>query len=246
MSTGWTAILDGRVRKEVELARHYVKHFNHGTVGHSAYTAIAALAGLLDVQQVPGHQAGRMVLPVPYVSQWAKGAEMTSMDCGPACIKALLDYAAGGEAAFTVDDIMVHITGGKNRATSFTELKNAALALGGVDLLRFSGWSWDGLIAALDEGRPSMVLIKNGYFVMRLDRNFTKSHFLVAVGHDVIHYRGEAVRRLIVHDPNWWAVHTAQGAYIPIIEGDFMTMWEGAKEDWNNPARAALALATAP
>jgi hypothetical protein len=246
MSTGWTAVLDERVRKEVAFARDYVKRFNHGTVGHIGYTALAMLARLLDVQQRPGHQAGRMVLPVSYVSQWAEGAEMTSMDCGPASIKMLLDYAAGGDAPFTVDDIMGHITGGKNRPTSFTELKNAALAMGGVELLRFSGWSWDGLIEALDEGRPSMVLIKNKYFIMRLDRNFTKGHFLVAVGHDVIPYRGKEVRRLIVHDSNWWREHTAQGAFLPIIEVDFMTMWEGAKEDWSNPARAALVLATAP
>lgn len=246
MSTGWTAILDERVRKEVELARHYVKHFNHGTVGHSAYKAIAALADLLDVQQRPGHQAGRMVLPVPYHSQWGPGAKMTSMDCGPAGIKMLLDYAAGGESPFSIDDIMGHVTGGEDRPTSFTELKNAALSLGGVELLRFSGWSFDGLIDALDEGRPSMVLIKNKYFIMRLDRNFLKGHFLVPVGHDVIPYRGKKVRRLIAHDSNWWAEHTAQGAYIAIIEADFMTMWEGAKQDWSNPARAALVLAVAP
>lgn len=246
MSTGWTAILDERLRQEIMFARDYVKRFNHGTVGHIGYTALAALAGLLDVQQRPGHQAGRMVLPVPYVSQWAKGAKMTSMDCGPASIKMILDYAAGGEAPFTVDDVMVHIAGGDDRPTSFAELKNAALALGGVELLRKNNWSFDGLIEMLDAGLPSMVLIKNKYFIMRLDRNFTKGHFLVAVGHDMIMYRGKKVRRLIAHDSNWWAEHTAQGAYIPIIEADFMTMWTGAQEDWNNPARAALVLAAAP
>lgn len=246
LTADWLNTLDECMRSEVLFACDYAQNYDHGTSGHLGYSTLAKLAEMLDMAMAqlgdkfgPGQQSGRFVLPVPYRSQWDKDAGLTTKDCGPACIGMLLDYKGTHVAT---DKIMTFITKGVNRPTSFTELQRAAGELGGVALERKTNWTWDGLIEALRNGRPSMVLIKNGYNVLRLDRNNTTGHFMVPVGFDVIPFGSQQVERVICHDPNWWTIHTAQGAFLPIIKDDFMKMWTGAQEDWNNPARAALVL----
>ncbi len=166
-----------------------------------------------------------VLLDVPYSSQHERDAREYSLDCGAACIEMLGEFYRGQVAGIGTDQIHEWMTGGRNTTTSKEQLIKAASHFYGVDLEHYYNTSNDQLRSWLNEGKPAIVLVRYGDFPMRMDRNYVSGHWMVVVGYDSYNWAGETVRRLVVHDPNWWSVAMGQGAYLPVVETVFNGMF---------------------
>jgi len=237
MAEDWQLGLAEQERQEVAFAQTYVRDFGHGTAGHNRLVLIDRLAAMLDAASSSGSPV-RHVLDVPYHSQHEVDARWFRRDCGPACVEMVGEWHRRDLDAST-NEIMRSITGGQDRGTYIRELQDAARDFYHLELDRHDGASWDQLAAWL-LNRPVIVLVHYGSFAMRMDRGYTAGHFMVAVGLDRVDYQGESVRRVVLHDPDWWGdVTMAQGAFLPATQDHFMGMWEDCYKD-GNPRRMAL------
>lgn len=244
--TGWQAGLDQRQRQEVELARLYARDFGHGTDGHGRLILIDKLADMLDnfeatdtAQPHPQHALTFHVLPVPYHSQHEQDAQRYRKDCGPACIEMVGKYYRP-DLTFSTDEIMASIAGGVDRSIYIRELQDAALRFFGVTLVRHDGATWEDLTRwIMEESKPVVFLGHYGSLLTRMDRGWTKGHYVVGVGVDAIRYQNQVVERVIIHDPDYYAGLHGQGAFIPIVKAHFMSFWD-ASQDRGNPKQMAL------
>lgn len=227
--TDWEDRLDEWQQREVELARLYVRDFDHFTHGHDRLKLVDKLANLLDeasaVEPGPDKVIDFTVLDVPYHSQWEYDAELARSDCGPACVEMVCEYVEP-DVDRTTDDIMKHITGGADRGVWVKELQQAAADLYGVVLRRYEDPLFESVMGWIENGQPAIVLVWYGSFLIRMDRGYTEGHFMVVTGYDKIKYQGVEQRRAIIHDPDFYGANTlTQGAFIPVTEKHFMDMW---------------------
>jgi hypothetical protein len=74
--------------------------------------------------------------------------------------------------------------------------------------------------AAIDEGRPSIALIRYGYISERLNQRFSGLHFVVAYSYDDTH--------VIVADPDWYGVRRNEGARFAIPNAEWDKAFETA------------------
>jgi hypothetical protein len=240
--TSWTEFLTTRQQAEVRFAREYATNFSHDTTGHQRLELIALLADMLDDGTPPEARVSK-VLDVPYQSQHEDDARRYSLDCGPACVEMVCEFLNPNEDA-TTDAIMTWMTGGRDRATYVIELQRAAQHFYGVELEREEPAEWEDLKAWVLNGRvPVIVLGRYGAFLTRQDRGWTGGHFFVVVGFDEVEYHGEAVERVILHDPDFYRSATAdlttQGAFVPLTKAHFMAIWDTCHVN-GNPDRLAL------
>ena len=206
----------------------------------SVLRTLADMAELLDQAETPDLPVSRMVLPVPYHSQWEGDAELIRKDCGPACVEMLGEYYHPELQDISTDDITKYITGGADRATSISELQRAFDHYYGAPLDRHGVANWDMLKKWIGDGHPAIVLVHYGSFLTRMDRNYTSGHYMVVCGFDRVYYQGQALERVILHDPDFYGVTTiGQGAFIPVIKSHFLKMWDDCYKD-QNPRCLAL------
>lgn len=202
------------------------------------FDLVVRLGELLDKSDTDIPAITGVHLDVAYRSQWEVTAAKTRRDCGPTTVGMVGDFHTG-KTDVTTDAIMTWITDGADRGTRIIELQRAMEHFYDLTLTRTDGVSFGLLLEFLDAGLPAIVLVHYGDYQMRIDRGYTAGHYLVVCGYDVIEYQGQAVRRVKVHDPDFFKPYLAQGAFMPIVEEHFMAMWAGAKKD-KNPAQMAL------
>lgn len=180
------------------------------------------------INYVPGS-----ILDVPYYSQHGVDAQHFRKDCGPACVKMVVDYY-WNNVGTSIDAIMEKITAGVDRGTYISELINAARDLWKVRLERRDNMTLAQLQAAVDAGYPVICLVNYGKCAIRMDRNYTSGHYVVVVGYDTINGN---VTRVWVHDPDFYLAPTInQGAFLPLTYAHFYEMWSTCHENWKgNP-----------
>lgn len=169
---------------------------------------------------------------VPYWSQEDAGAKGFANDCGPTCVKMLLEWA--GLARHIMPDRISRDIGlaprGKGSFAGMTQLIFATSKYG-LKLKHKRPTSLEQITDELSAGRPSLLLVHYGSFPKR-QSTFNGGHFVVATGFDDDH--------LLVHDPDWWGDRRAEGEYLPIPFAEFETAFGpiGAKKAGNLPSQA--------
>lgn len=202
---------------------------------------VEMLVDVLEAVETPAGPPGPgepRVLRVPYHNQWEGDALERRMDCGPACVEMVGKFWRS-DLVVTTDEIMRFITHGAERGTHVGELQEVARELFGVILERHDGMEWDALVDALGLGWPVITLVHYGSCEIRMDRGYTRGHYVVVVGTDAIDYQGQVVERVVVHDPDFYGGLHAQGAFLPLTKRHFMKMWGDCVKD-GNPARMGL------
>jgi hypothetical protein len=190
----------------------------------TASGAISDALAQLDEGSRPDLPTSPVLLDVPWSAQWEKDAKKYRMDCGPACVEMLGEFYRGQVAGVGTDQIMQWLKGGVDKGTTKEELQRAASHFYDVNLIWHYNTGTDQLRKWINDGKPSIVLVRYGDFPMRMDRGYVDPHWMVVVGYDSYNWSGETVRRLIVHDPDWWGVAMGQGAYLPVVESVFIGM----------------------
>lgn len=154
-----------------------------------------------------------VILDVPYYEQWGTGANKYRLDCGPACVKMVLDYMTdrGGYSAsgVSIDQLATESEGSTDLGLFAYELVGLA-ARHGLSLSYDSGVSVNAIIEDIDRGLPSIALVSYGRISTRSDKAAVGGHFMVVVG-----YTPDSI---IVDDPDWTALNGGKGLSIPRAE----------------------------
>ena len=179
---------------------------------------------LAQINTPPVIDPTRRVLAVPYSSQHEIDAKQFSLDCGAACVEMIGEFYAGQTPGVGTNEIHDWMTGGKNRTTSKDDLIRALSHFYDVDADYGRGVTPEQLREGIDDGHPSIVLVRYGDFPLRMDLAYTSGHWMVVCGYDSFDWAGNEVKRLIMHDPDWYAQFMAQGGFLPVIEEMFVGM----------------------
>ena len=166
----------------------------------------------------------RRVLPVPYSSQHEVDAKRFSLDCGAACVEMIGEFYAGQTPGVGTNEIHDWMTGGKNETTTKDDLIRGLEHFYDVTASAFYSVTPSQLCDWIDLGHPAIVLVRYGDFPLRMDLSYTTGHWMCVVGYDSFDWAGHEVRRLIMHDPDWYAQFMAQGGFLPVIEEMFVGM----------------------
>ncbi len=166
----------------------------------------------------------RRVLPVPYSSQHEKDAKRFRLDCGAACVEMIGEFYHGQHPGVGTNDIHAWMTDGKNEKTTKDDLIRALKHFYDVDAKARYDVMTDWLRGWIDDGHPAIVLVRYGDFPLRMDLSYTSGHWMVVCGYDSFDWAGHEVRRLIMHDPDWYGQFMAQGGFLPVIEEMFTGM----------------------
>ena len=166
----------------------------------------------------------RCVLSVPYSSQHEVDAKRFRLDCGAACVEMIGEYYSGQIPGVGTNEIHAWITGGENKKTTADQLQSALKHFYDVDVEKFYDTTPLQLRGKIDAGKPAIVLVRYGDFPLRMDLSYTGGHWMVVCGYDSFDWAGQEVRRLIMHDPDWYYQFMAQGAFLPVIEDMFVGM----------------------
>jgi hypothetical protein len=166
----------------------------------------------------------RRVLAVPYSSQHEKDAKRFRLDCGAACVEMVGEFYAGQTPGVGTNEIHAWMTDGKNKTTSANDLNRALKHFHDVDATACYDVSPEHLRGFIDDGDPAIVLVRYGDFPLRMDLSYTAGHWMCVVGYDSFDWAGHEVRRLIMHDPDWYYQFMAQGGFLPVIEEMFVGM----------------------
>ncbi|GAB4490392.1 MAG: hypothetical protein Fur0016_28650 [Anaerolineales bacterium] len=136
------------------------------------------------VQYELGNPLRPALRPVPYVSQWGRGAETRTNDCGPACAAMLL--RAHQKTALTPDEFYERFAIQGDPYLHASQLMSAMGKIGLQTEFR-AGMTVQDLFAVLAAGKPAIVLL--GYKALSeaglTEKPFAGPHFAVAVGMDV-------------------------------------------------------------
>jgi hypothetical protein len=159
--------------------------------------SMAAIRLIAD--QIEAIDTPSISVKVPYHSQWENGAGAFRNDCGPACVKMLLDYKQCLPLP-TIDRISsaAGLISTKTGTTG-SDLARAASQFG-LLLEAVRGWTLDQFAAYL----PAIILVHYGSVPNRIDNNYTTGHWLVIVG--------VSVDTVVFHDPDWWEPRLSEGA----------------------------------
>ena len=174
----------------------------------------------------------KSVLQVPYSSQHEVDARQFRRDCGAACVEMVGEFYRGQKAGVGTDQIHNWITGGVNRNTNKEELQKALKHFYDVDVESHLNVIPQTIREWIDDGKPSIVLVRYGDFPLRMDLAYTGGHWMVVCGYDSFDWCGYEVQRMIVHDPDWYYNFMAQGGFLPVVENMFV----GMHKDYNRLA----------
>ena len=187
--------------------------------------ARANIAQALEQMSVPSViDLTRRVLSVPYSSQHEVDATRFSLDCGAACVEMIGEYYSGQTPGVGTNEIHAWMTGGRNRTTTKDDLIRALKHFYNVDVSAQYNVTTDKLRTWIDLGNPAIVLVRYGDFPLRMDLSYTSGHWMVVCGYDSFDWAGHEVKRLIMHDPDWYLRFMAQGGFLPVIEEMFVGM----------------------
>lgn len=192
---------------------------------HEARVNITLALDRLENEQLPRLDTSRRVLPVPYSSQHEVDAKRFSLDCGAACVEMIGEYYRPEKnGVIGTNEIHDWMTGGRNKTTSKDELQRALAHFYDVQVDAHYDVTPANLRGWIDNGHPAIVLVRYGDFPLRMDLSYTSGHWMCVVGYDSFDWSGNEVKRLIMHDPDWYAQHMAQGGFLPVIEEMFVGM----------------------
>ena len=200
------------------------------TIKEEADAALVALQRQAPLPMLPG-----TTLYVPYSSQHEVDARKFRRDCGAACVEMLGEFYRGPAPGVGTDEIHSWITGGVNRNTNKEELQRALKHFYDVDVEAHYNVAPATIREWIDEGKPSIVLVRYGDFPLRMDLAYTSGHWMVVCGYDAFDWCGYEVQRMIVHDPDWYYSFMAQGGFLPVVENMFV----GMHKDYNRLALVA-------
>jgi ABC-type bacteriocin/lantibiotic exporter with double-glycine peptidase domain len=137
----------------------------------------------------------RIVLPVPYFSQWGPTATWTANDCGPACITMVVHYLT--EHTPTVDDVSGAAGIEKNAESSnFGELATACRRYG-VKAQYVRPLRRVRIEEEIANDHPILTLVKYDMLGTAEDPNqddFAGAHFVIIAGFDK--------NVVLIHDPD--------------------------------------------
>ena len=181
------------------------------------WSTMRRMATLLDAEPDPRPSSGRVLIDVPYHSQWDPDAKGKTMDCGAAAAEIVGEHFVPENDDVTTDEIYHYMTKGDNRGTYLWELSKAMVHFYGFKLndANLSDYSW--LRTHLDQGRPIIILVRYGNYTMRMDRSYVGGHWMVVVGYDHYQHEGLSIPRFYLHDPDFWG-DDAQGAEVCITQ----------------------------
>lgn len=171
-------------------------------------------------------------IPVPYWSQEDVGTKGFANDCGPVCVKMLLEWA--GKAQHIQPDRISREIGlaprGKGSFAGMNQLIFAASKYG-LKLQHKRPVTVPQITDEIAAGRPVLALIHYGSISNR-QAKFNGGHFVLVTGYDDAN--------LYLHDPDWWGDLRAHGEYAPVPISEFETAFGpiGAKKAGNLPSQA--------
>jgi ABC-type bacteriocin/lantibiotic exporter with double-glycine peptidase domain len=127
---------------------------------------------------------GRLVLPVPYLSQWSPTARRAPGDCGPADLAMAIHYLTDHDP--TVDEVA--IAAGMDQGDQYTDFQQLAKAARQYGLsVRYVRPLTRGTIETqIRNGRPVLALVKYDILSTRDNPNqdsFKGAHFVLCVGY---------------------------------------------------------------
>lgn len=150
---------------------------------------------------------------VPYVSQEDAAVDKHVSDCGPACVKMLLNWA-GLAHKITLDRLEHDVDiapRGKNRVAKFNQLMYVAGKYG-LKLVYKRPVHLSAIFAEVDSGRPVLAFLHYGSITKR-QSTFNGGRFVVVVGYDADH--------IYLHDPDWRGDSRGGGEYMQISTAEF-------------------------
>lgn len=160
-------------------------------------------------------------LPVAYSSQWDSDAALSKDDCGPACIKMVLNFF--GEN-LTIDQIFKKTGAPVNSLISIPQMITAITAYG-YKATYFTGQTIDQLKNYLQQGIPVITLVHYGALTSRQDKGFSGGHFYLTVG-----FRDDGY---FVNDPDFYAPLRDQGDHHFYTKTDYEKAWSSCNLDGN-------------
>lgn len=153
-----------------------------------------------------------VMLPVPYRSQHDQDAQISRLDCGPACVAMILQFYGKNIA---IDDV-TRIAG--LDSTNANELKSAAENWN-VHLMLLLDIAPHEIEDLIDAGRPMIALVDYAKFGdNRQDRNYNGLHWVVIVGYDAKYF--------YINDPDYWSGRRLEGDKHPVTRDTFIDAQE--------------------
>lgn len=160
------------------------------------------------------------ILDVPWVGQWGENASAYRADCGPACIRMLLEFF--GKGADTTVDSLARETALADGRSGLMPYQLVTLAAKHDLVTVAAQLSPDQIMAEIDDGFPVIVLLANRYLVGRLDVNDNKpgsdGHYVIVIGYNADSDKVNG--HFVINDPDYWAPYTSKGSdiYVPFTE----------------------------
>jgi nucleoid-associated protein YgaU len=144
------------------------------------------------------------ILDVPYRSQWDDDANKSNTDCGPACLAMVLGFYSEQTG---INELLRATGAPPGQYVSFGQLQRVARGFG-VKFQYGAGYSLNDLKNWIDEGKPSIALIRYSYWSqiepgISTQDTFKGPHFVVVVGY------GEG--NIYINDPNYWPPRREEG-----------------------------------
>lgn len=169
-------------------------------------------------------------LPVIYSSQWDPDAsEDHADDCGPTCIKMILNFYGGN---YTINQIFEKTGATAGQLITFAQMFNAINSCG-FKYEYLTGQTPQKLQSLLDKGVLAIALVHYGNLSSRQDQRYQGAHFVTPVG-----YRDDGY---FVNDPDFWGSFRQDGDHHFFTKTDFETAWGNCKLD-GNPNNSLLVI----
>jgi nucleoid-associated protein YgaU len=144
------------------------------------------------------------ILDVPYRSQWDDDANKSNTDCGPACLAMVLGFYS--EQA-SINGLLSATGAPPGQYVSFGQLQRVARSYG-ITFQYGVGFSLNDLKRWIDEGKPSIALIRYSFWSqidpgISTQDTYRGPHFVVVIGYGDGH--------IYVNDPNYWPPRREEG-----------------------------------
>lgn len=174
-------------------------------------------------------ESDKVLLDVPYISQWDLSAKSHIADCGPTCMAMILN-APPGSHTYTVDELYQQPPL-QNKTQKAMTLLWEMLQIGASELHSKEEYSSrDKGIARIKElvqaGTPVVPLVNYAKWDDVAKNNYKNGHFVVVTGYDD--------QYIYVHDPLFWGERRSEGRYFAWKYERFLDGW-GSGSDIGNP-----------
>jgi lysozyme len=193
--------------------------------------ALAGVSGNVDLNRLPKAKEDSMNILVPYRSQWDNDASLARGDCLIVCVAML----AAWKGIETSSDALLRKAGLPVGKLTYTFAQGMAAAKhAGFAMVYHRPATWQEIKAELDEGRPTITLLRYGKLSGNQD-NGDMAHFVVVTGYTPTH--------VILNDPNFWGADRLQGQARHVPLGEFVEAIGTPLVQTGNMAHQSLFLA---